>query len=237
MSRLILSGFYHNIVKNLAPIEKYLQKKGHKGMVVDGGTPDPAIPIKAAAVKAGMGWIGKNTLLNSQKYGTYRALGAILTDADLHEEYERAESRCVKTCTRCLDACPVQALHAPWEIEKLECLSYILGKEQMELEKGTNSDGYFFECEICQNICPWNQKHIQQPLDTPYGRLHEPLFEQLRSTLKVEHLFEMDEETYLMELRSLIAGGEKLSYSLFERNIHTLLKDRRTEEPTAVQQE
>lgn len=223
MSRLVFSGFYKNIVKNLLPVQACLEAQGYQAIVTDEATKDPSIPLKAAAVKAGLGWIGKNTLLNSQQYGTFRALGAILTDADLAQTYPRAPDRCPSTCTRCVDACPVRALHAPRAIVKTECLSYILGKQNATLPD-TDTDGYFFECEICQNVCPWNQKHLKKPLDTPYGQFHDP--EKVASILRLEHLCQMDEATYQKELAPLMAGEAKMTYELFQRNLHTVLRHR-----------
>lgn len=226
MSRLVFSGFYKNIVKELRPVQALLEAQGHRAVITDEAAEGASLPMKAAAVKAGLGWIGKNTLLNSQQFGTFRALGAILTDADLAQTYPRAPMRCGSGCTRCLDACPVQALHAPREIVKTECLSYILGKQSAVLSPGTDTDGYFFECEICQNICPWNQKHIQQPLDTPYGRRHD--LHRIPPLLQLDHLMRMDEETYNRELAPLMAGEARLSYALFQRNLHTVLLHRNT---------
>lgn len=220
MSRLVLSGYYANIVRPLRPIREYLSLKGYEAFVIDGESDEKSIPLKGAAVKAGLGWIGKNSLLISSRYGSFLALGAILTDADLSERYPAMKNLC-GSCSKCMDHCPVKAIEIPRQLDRSKCISNLLDHSDLTIEPGADTHGYFFECDICQNICPWNQKHIQAPLDTPYGRRFHA--EELNDLLRLEHLRDMDEETYEKELAPLMAG-HKLPYRTFRRNMEVLIQ-------------
>ncbi|GAB4228909.1 MAG: tRNA epoxyqueuosine(34) reductase QueG [Chlamydiales bacterium] len=119
-----------------------------------------ASPImeKALAVQAGLGWIGKNTLLIHRKYGTFTLLSGILTNLECAEisPPPLRLPRC-GSCTKCLDACPTQAL-SPYELDAAKCLSYQLieSKKEVPLEISSKNPGYIFGCDICQDVCPHN---------------------------------------------------------------------------------
>lgn len=221
VSRLVLSGFYSNIVRPLAPIAAYLRAQGHRVLVVDGAASEQSIPIKGAAVKAGLGWIGKNTLLVSERYGSFQALGALLTDAALAERYPVQADRC-GSCSRCVSSCPTQAIQAPRMLKKPRCLSHQFGEEPCAVDfSRIDSQGYFFECDLCQNVCPWNRSHIREPLETPFGALFDS--ERTRAILCAGALQAMDERAYNSELAPLL-GKTKLTYSLFRRNLQVALQ-------------
>ncbi len=221
-SRLVLSGYYANIVKPLKPIKKYLEALGHKAVILDGEIDDASIPLKGAAVKAGLGWIGKNSMLISDKYGSFQALGAILTDADISESYSLAENRCGE-CFMCRDACPSGAIRTPQILDRPNCLSNFLEDDDpaTDISNVIELEGYFFECDICQDACPWNRQHLKAPLDTPYGRLFDP--NRLNAIMELNHLRNMDEDTYEREIAPLMIGY-KLPYETFKRNIEILLR-------------
>ncbi len=218
MSRLVLSGYYANIVRPLAPIKQYLSSRGYEAVIIDGESDENSIPLKGSAVKAGLGWIGKNSLLISKKYGSFMALGAILTDADISENYPMTKNMC-GGCSKCKDICPVKAIEIPQQLNRTKCLSNILDNFGLSIIQGTDTDGYFFECDICQNACPWNQKHIKNPLVTPYSKLFDS--DKLNSIMRLDHLKQMDEDTYERELVPLMIGY-KLPYKTFKRNIAVL---------------
>ncbi len=221
-SRLVLSGYYANIVKPLTPMKEYLESCGYKAFIVDGESDQASIPLKGAGVKAGLGWIGKNSLLISNKYGSFQALGAILTDADISETYPLAENGCGE-CQECMNACPSHAIKTPEILDRPNCLSNFLEDDDPEtdISRGLDLDGYFFECDICQNACPWNRKHMETPLDTPYGRLFDP--NKLNPVMELSHLRNMDAKTYEREIVPLMIGYQ-LPYETFKRNIEILLR-------------
>ena len=214
MSRLTLSGFYFNVVDPLKPLRDHLVANGYEALIYDGLTEDNCIPLKAAGVRAGLGWIGKNTLLLNRKYGSFQALGAIITDADLSEENEMEQNLC-GSCTACMDQCPSAAL-TPQKLDRSRCISNLLEEDDMP-DFIQSVPYYFFECDICQEACPWNEKHLSHPLKTPMGSTFTNQ-QELLDLFRYDNLLSMDEETYHEKVLPLLTGVP-LSYELFQRNV------------------
>lgn len=111
------------------------------------------------AVRSGLGWVGKNGNLLTRDAGSFFFIATLITDLDLIADASFATNHC-GTCTRCIDACPTQALVSPMEVDGSKCISYftIELKEQIipspEKEK---LNGWMFGCDICQDVCPWNR--------------------------------------------------------------------------------
>jgi epoxyqueuosine reductase len=107
---------------------------------------------------AGVGWIGKNTCIINQKKGSWLFLGVILTSLELAPDMPSPE-RC-GTCTRCIEACPTDAILAPYQLDSNKCISYLTiekrGSIPEELRVGMGR--HVFGCDICQDVCPWNRK-------------------------------------------------------------------------------
>lgn len=113
---------------------------------------------RVAAKYAGIGWIGKNTCIINQKMGSWLFLGVILTSLELAAGLP-APDRC-GSCTRCIDACPTDALIAPYQLDSNRCIAYLtIEKRGAILEEIRSGMGrHIFGCDICQDVCPWNRK-------------------------------------------------------------------------------
>jgi epoxyqueuosine reductase len=113
---------------------------------------------RAWAKKAGMGWIGKNGNLISKQKGSFFFLAELIVDLELAYDVEPTKDHC-GTCTRCLDACPTEAIVAPSVVDGSRCISYLTIelKNEIPQEFKGKTDNWMFGCDICQNVCPWNR--------------------------------------------------------------------------------
>jgi len=147
---------------------------------------------RSLATAAGLGWIAKNTCLIHPRLGSYVFLGVLLTslDVELPLASLAAPDRC-GTCRRCLDACPTNALDAPYQMDATRCISYLTIEHRGPIAPEFMQDmgRQIFGCDICQDVCPWNRK-------APIGvdPELEPRPELLNPAL--EELAELDEESY-----------------------------------------
>jgi epoxyqueuosine reductase len=150
---------YHGAVLNrLTLVETKLRAAGGSELQTRCYVDTGPIVERVYAKYAGIGWIGKNTCIINQKMGSWVFLGVILTSLELEPDLP-APDRC-GTCTRCIDACPTDALVAPYQLDSNRCISYLTiekrGAIAEEMRAGMGQQ--VFGCDICQDVCPWNRK-------------------------------------------------------------------------------
>ena len=112
---------------------------------------------RAWAKNSGLGWIGKNSLLLNKKMGSYFFLAEIICDLEL--EYDTPVTDHCGTCTKCIDACPTNAITQAQVIDANKCISYLTieNKNEIPSELSKSFNNYIFGCDICQDVCPWNK--------------------------------------------------------------------------------
>ncbi|XZF14045.1 tRNA epoxyqueuosine(34) reductase QueG [Chitinophagaceae bacterium MMS25-I14] len=123
------------------------------------------------AVRSGLGWVGKNGNLLSKKSGSFFFLATLITDLDLQPDPPFATDHC-GSCTRCLDACPTEAIVAPSLVDGSKCISYLtieLKDALMPEAFNGKMSGWMFGCDVCQEVCPWNRfsRPNAEPAFTP----------------------------------------------------------------------
>lgn len=130
---------------------------------------------KAWAKKSGVGWVGKHTNLINREMGSFFFIGEIICDLELQPD--GAIKDYCGTCTRCIDACPTDAIVEPYVVDGSKCISYftIELKEAIPNEVKGKFENWIFGCDICQDVCPWNS--FARPHTTPEFNLHPELAE------------------------------------------------------------
>tara|TARA_A200000113_G_scaffold20197_1_gene17527 strand:+ start:5657 stop:6574 length:918 start_codon:yes stop_codon:yes gene_type:complete len=148
---------YHIIIKDKLK-ELFSQMKKEVGDI-EGRVFVDSAPIheRAWAKISGLGWIGKNSLLLNKKMGSYFFLAEIICDLDL--EYDSTVSDHCGTCTKCIDACPTDAITQAQVVDANRCISYLTieNKNEIPKELSKSFNNYIFGCDICQDVCPWNR--------------------------------------------------------------------------------
>lgn len=181
---------YHRALKRpLKALAAYIRSLGSTDTVAKPYCDAGPVPERELAQRAGLGWIGKNTMLIDPKRGSYCFLAAVLTNLDLAIDEPFQADRC-GSCTRCLDACPTEALVAPRVLDSRQCISYLTIEHRGPLDADLAADfgDWVFGCDICQDVCPWNTKFATAPKDD---------------------LLEADPELALLDLEELVSLSEE----------------------------
>jgi epoxyqueuosine reductase len=157
ISRYAWGRDYHRVIeKRLAQLEAFICDTAGPGTGCRSYVDHGPILEKAFARHAGIGFIGKNTLLITEAFGSWVFLSVILTTLELPPGVAQT-SQC-GSCRLCLDACPTGALTAPYQLDATRCISYLTIENKMEIpdELRPKLNGWVFGCDICQEVCPYN---------------------------------------------------------------------------------
>ncbi|MGH7509019.1 MAG: tRNA epoxyqueuosine(34) reductase QueG [Gemmatimonadales bacterium] len=157
---------YHQVTqRRLGELAGFLRKNGAElsRTFADAGP----VPERELAQRAGLGWIGKNTMLIRPEAGSFFFIGSIFTDLLLELDTPFETDRC-GSCTRCLDACPTDALLGPRLLDANRCISYLTIEQKGPIpsELADSFEGYAFGCDICNDVCPWNER-FARPTNVP----------------------------------------------------------------------
>jgi len=213
MSRYAYGEDYHSYIRQKlrAMVERIQEEIGDiQGRVFVDSAP---VMDKAWAVRSGLGWMGKHTNLIHPKRGSYFFIAEIISDLELQPDGP-IKDYC-GSCTRCLDACPTDAILSPHVLDASRCISYLTIelKEEMPAEFKGKMENWMFGCDICQEVCPWNR--FAKPHNDPVFDAPEGLME-----MKKSDWYELTEEVFDRVLgRSAV---KRTGYARLMRNLRFL---------------
>lgn len=188
---------YHEVLADrLRDLLAFLQREA--GRSVQGRIYVDTGPVleRAWAVQAGLGWIGKNSMLIHPRLGSYLFLGVLLVDLELEPDPPFPFDHC-GTCTRCIEACPTGCIRPDRTLEAERCLSYLTIERREGIPEALRPamGDWLFGCDICQEVCPWNRR-FARPTAEPAFRPREGIPRML-----LEEILQMDEAAFRIRFR------------------------------------
>lgn len=189
ISKYAFGNDYHEVIKE--KLNSFLLLLKEKIGDINGRAFVDSAPVmdKVWAKKSGLGWIGKNSNLINKDQGSFFFIAELLLNLDL--EYDGPIKDYCGTCTKCIDACPTEAIIEPYVVDGSKCISYLTIELKNEIpgEFKNKMDNWAFGCDVCQDVCPWNSFSKTH---------HEPLFNDSRDLLSYssDQWNEITEETF-----------------------------------------
>lgn len=220
VSRYALGRDYHKVLRGrlkrlLAQIEQWVEVHGLPYSGSRLFTDSAPVLEKALAEKAGLGWIGKHTLLINRSAGSWFFLGEILTSLELPVATTRQENRC-GSCQACMDICPTDAIVGPYELDARRCIAYLTIEHKGAIPPHLRRPmgNRIFGCDDCQSVCPWNRyaAYTGESDFTPRARL---------DTATLLELFAWSEQDF--DARSAGSAIRRAGYDGWLRNIAVAL--------------
>lgn len=176
LSKYAYGQDYHYVIKD--KLKELLQLINDEIGEVSGRCFVDSAPVleRSWAERSGLGWNGKNSLLIQKQEGSFFFLAELIVDIELSYDYPFQTDHC-GSCTRCIDACPTQAILSNSTVDGSKCISYLTIelKDAIPNEFKNKTEGWMFGCDICQDVCPWNRfsKPHSEPLFNPHKELLE----------------------------------------------------------------
>ncbi|WP_022836103.1 tRNA epoxyqueuosine(34) reductase QueG [Salisaeta longa] len=216
ISRYAWGDDYHTVMKEkLYRLYQWLDQEvgGAGGRVFVDSAP---VMDKAWARRSGLGWQGKHANILNRKLGSFFFLGELIVDVPLVAD-DRVPDFC-GSCTRCIDACPTDAIYEPYAVDATRCISYLTiehGPGHIPEDIAADMHNWIFGCDVCQDVCPWNK--FKQPTQEPR---YAP-----RAGVRNTSLREWTEVT-LDEFRERFAHSpvERATYAGFQRHVRRALR-------------
>jgi epoxyqueuosine reductase len=211
ISRYALGRDYHKLMRaRLAKLARQIETQlgtGRYRAFVDSA---PVLE-RALAENAGLGWIGKNTMLLNDKAGSWFFLGEIYTDIPLPPDPPQATQHC-GTCQACLDICPTQAFVAPWVLDARKCISYLTIEFDGVIPEALRPamGNRIYGCDDCQLVCPWN-KFAALTREPDFAPRHQ------LDSITLATCFGWDEATFLARTEG--SAIRRIGYSQWRRNV------------------
>jgi epoxyqueuosine reductase len=216
-ARYTLGNDYHEHVKTrlhaLSDYIRFLAPQAKTRASVDTA---PVLERELAA-RAGIGWIGKNTCVINTRIGSWIFLGEVMTSLDLPIDAP-AIDRC-GTCTRCIEACPTDAITPPRGLDASRCISYLTIEYRGEIppDLAARTGEWVFGCDICQDVCPWNRK-------APFSILED--VQPVRpARVEASSIAEWSQEAYWDATRK--SSMRRVKLPQFQRNTRWVLENAR----------
>jgi epoxyqueuosine reductase len=207
---------YHDVIRT--KLTEFLEVLREEIGEINGRSFVDSAPVmeRQWAQRAGLGWIGKNSLLLNRQMGSFFFLAELIIDLDATPDAPLAKDYC-GTCTACMDACPTDAIVQPEVIDASKCISYLTIelKEAIPNQFAGKMENWVFGCDICQDVCPWNR----------FSKAHsEPAFQPNEELSKFSNKewVEMTEETFLKVFSK--SAVKRTKFSGIKRNVDFLKK-------------
>lgn len=214
ISKYAYGADYHTVIKEklkelMAFINDEIGEVGGRCFVDSAPVMD-----KAWAQKSGLGWRGKNSNLISKQAGSFFFLAELIIDLELAYDSPFVADHC-GSCTRCIDACPTDAIVAPYTVDGSKCISYLTIELKNEIpnEFKGKMDNWMFGCDVCQDVCPWNRFSTshQEPSFTPANELLQ---------LDKQDLVELTDEVFKRVFKG--SAVKRTKFNGLKRNIDFL---------------
>lgn len=213
LSKYAYGNDYHFVIKDklkslLHAIQDNIGDVGGRAFVDSAPVLD-----KAWAAKSGLGWVGKHSNLLTQQIGSFYFIAELIIDLEL--EYDHVTTDHCGTCTKCIDACPTEAITEPYVVDGSKCISYftIELKENIPTEFKGKFNDWMFGCDICQDVCPWNK--FSKPHSEPLFNPHPELLDMTKKDWE-----EITEDTFKKVFQK--SAVKRTKFSGLERNIKFL---------------